>query len=1139
MKRILIAALACSVMSSAYAQRGLKHIPDPDVEKQAATFKMAEGFEVNLFAADPMFAKPIQMNWDPAGRLWVASSAIYPQIKPGQKANDTIVVLEDTTGDGKADKHTVFAEGLLIPTAVMPYKTGAFVANSTELLFLDDTDGDGKADTRQVVLSGFGSEDTHHILHTFRWGPDGNLYMHQSIYIHSHVETPYGPRRLPAGGTWVFNPETLRLEVMMQGLVNHWGHHYDEWGQSFATDGASGTGINYIFPGSVYVAAKEVLMNPLKGLNPGQPKLAGLEFLTGRHIPDAWKGHLIAHDFRGHRTAHYVLSEDGSGYASRRGKDLMSSSHRAFRPVDVKMGPDGAIYIADWYNPIIQHGEVDFRDKRRDHTHGRVWRVTAKGRDLVEKPKLVSASNKNLLEFLKVPEQWTREQAKRVLAERDGKDVIAVATAWAKALDESDAAYPQRLLEASWVLQSHGHVDSELIDLIWATGEGRAHAASIRILMTWRRDNLSADSESWFQDLLQKAVTHEHPRVRLEAIHLLREQATPDSIALGLQVLDKPTDRYLDFAVTLMLRETEGVWLKPLREGKQPFSKPAHVIRALEAGRVKDAAGIRAKLLKSPELEGEARAALLALIAEVGTANELNVVFEELPKLADPLPVLASAARASQRPQRGMDKILPLIKHESSEVRAAAMRLAGAWRVPGAGEALTAVLSGAGGDVDKRAAIESLGRLGDEAAKSALTAVLTEASNPVSLRMAALEQQVLMKGADVTGLLKAHLSGLEGADPGELTRRLLEQPQGAQKMLAAVQGAELPSAIAAGIVRSAGSMGRDYSALIQAVTKAGGLEPLPSRLSPEETSALIVEVARKGNAARGEAVYRKPALACMTCHAIGGAGGVVGPDLVSIGASAPVDYLIDSIFEPNKKIKEGYHLTTIQTKDGRVITGRVLRKSAAAVDVLDPIGQVIAIPRKDVKSETIVPTSVMPPGLTASLRRDEVVDLIRFLSELGKDGDFKVGAERFVRRFETLSNRDEAMKVLAEGGIKSLVDKQDSLRWGPAYARVDGSLSAEDGVAVEVKDVPLVVFRFKLEVTTPGEVGFKISDYKNVALSFDGKSVERKSKPVVTLTRGVHQGVVVFRPTRKVQAFSIELIDVKGSAAKAQALSGP
>ena len=187
----------------------------------------------------------------------MVSSPLYPHIKPGQEEIDQVVILEDTDGDGAADKSTVFADGLHIPTAVLPGDGGAYVANSTEMLFLRDSDGDGKADQRRVVLSGFGTEDTHHLIHTFRWGPEGMIWMNQSIYIHTHLETPYGIRRLLGGGMWHFRPETQRAEVFMKGLINPWGHVFDDYGQSFMTDGAGSEGINFVFPALFFVLHPE------------------------------------------------------------------------------------------------------------------------------------------------------------------------------------------------------------------------------------------------------------------------------------------------------------------------------------------------------------------------------------------------------------------------------------------------------------------------------------------------------------------------------------------------------------------------------------------------------------------------------------------------------------------------------------------------------------------------------------------------------------------------------------------------------------------------------------------------------------------------------------------------------------------
>ncbi|MEY2881388.1 MAG: hypothetical protein RLZZ15_3768, partial [Verrucomicrobiota bacterium] len=284
------------------------HVPQPHPD-----FEVADGLEATLWAENPLLNKPIQMNFDTRGRLWVASSEVYPQIEPGQAATDKIIVLEDSRGVGHADKATVFAEGLLIPTGLEPGDGGVYVAQSTELLHFADTDGDGKADVRRVVLSGFGTEDTHHNLHTLRWGVDGRLYMNQSVYTRTRAETPHGVVSLSAGGAFRFDPRDQKMSVVARGFVNTWGHQFDDFGQEFFTDGAGFQGISWLVPGATYRTLAPA-RRELQSVSPGAyPKFCGLEILCSALFPADWQGDVITNDFRAHRVVRFKVKEQGSG----------------------------------------------------------------------------------------------------------------------------------------------------------------------------------------------------------------------------------------------------------------------------------------------------------------------------------------------------------------------------------------------------------------------------------------------------------------------------------------------------------------------------------------------------------------------------------------------------------------------------------------------------------------------------------------------------------------------------------------------------------------------------------------------------------------------------------------------------------
>ena len=504
-------------------------------------FTVADDLEVTLWAENPQLNKPIQINFDPQGRLWVASSEAYPMIEVGQSSPDKILILEDTDKDGKADKSTVFADGLLIPTGVEPGDGGVYVAQSTDLLFLKDTDGDGKADFKQRVLSGFGTEDTHHNLHTLRWGPDGRLYMNQSIYTRTDTETPHGVVRLKAGGGFRFHTKSQRMEIFFRGLWNSWGHQFDAFGQSFLTDGAGFAGVAYAFPGAMFAPTPRARQQ-LDLISPGRyPKFCSKEIISGDSFPPEWQGSIVTCDFRANRVTRFSLQDQGAGFVTKQEDDLLRTSASTFRPIDVRQGPDGALYIADWSNPIINHGEVDFRDERRDRWHGRIWRVAWKGANKKPITDLTGLPIQQLLDNLKSDDRYTRDQSRRVLIDRRRETLTALTTWWRKQTDEVD------LLQGLWLAQAVDISSPSLLTRLLEAKDHRVRAAAVRVLSDWCDPNSEVDQPLFSEaalSMFRSRIADTHPRVRLEAIRGLAKLDSADAANVALESLQHPRDRF-------------------------------------------------------------------------------------------------------------------------------------------------------------------------------------------------------------------------------------------------------------------------------------------------------------------------------------------------------------------------------------------------------------------------------------------------------------------------------------------------------------------------------------------------------------------------------------------------------------------
>ena len=975
----------CLLSQYVQGQNALQDIPEPDLKKELASFSVLDGFEVSLYAATPMIEKPTQINFDSDGRLWVCGSHIYPQLNVNEEPSDQIVIVEDTDGDGVADKSSVFYDKLIIPGGVLPdNQGGAYVANGDKLIHLSDTDSDGKADKVEVVLTGFGTEDTHHTLHRLGWGPGGKMYLLQGYYIASHVETAYGPRHLNGGGLWTYDIDTRRLEIFTKGYINPWGHAIDYWGQSFESDGA-GTGFGHSFPNAVYVGSPGELES-LPSLTPDRPKASGIEIISGKHFPDSWTGNIITNDFRAHITDRYSLKRDGSSYKASLEPTFLKSSHTSFRPIDVKMGPDGALYVVDWYSPIIQHGEVDFRDERRDHQHGRIWRITAKGRPLLEKPNYKASSIPELLDLLKADENWVRLMAKQTLKSRDADQVMAAIQDWVSKLNAQDPDYDHHRLEALWTVQTINKIDVDLLKAVLQSKTVGARSAAARVLYYWHEKVPDALT------LLKVVVQDPDPGVRREAITTLSQFTSDKAFDIALSAYNDHMDRAYTFALRQTCRILSKYWLPSILNGNlTPTADDAALIFALKNTEDPRATQPLIDIFKNsenPDLD------ILTVIGQLGTSEQLDFLSKlassnESPYSSEAAKALLIAARhRGALPTSNKTEVLQnLFASTHDGDLATACALVGYWDSKEFIEVLKEKLISSTGSYDiKRSAAESLARFQTEDIRDFLIQVISEdpSIGITKLAVNALVQVDLKKG--IESIANTLSREIDQSSIEYLIRRIVRKEGAFKALTKELEGKKIPSETARHASRYVLISGREGAEeLIAALSIAGGIETNAASSSNRMTTQELMAKLKDGNAEKGKEVYQMPQLACATCHKINGVGlSDIGPDLGSIGASAPIDYIVESLLEPSKKIKEGYKSSSITTENGDFYQGSVIFEDTDNITIKTAVGTEISLQKSKIKSQETSKVSMMPAGLTNALTETELIDLLKYLTELGK-----------------------------------------------------------------------------------------------------------------------------------------------------------
>lgn len=597
-------------------------------------FKLPAGYEINLFASEKDFPieKPVAMNFDARGRLWVATMPTYPQYFPGIPVHDKIVILEDTDADGKADKHTVFADDLYLPLGFEFGDGGVYVSQEPDIVFLKDTDGDDKADLREVVLTGFGSEDSHHATHAFTFGQDGALYFNEGTFLNSQVETPYGPIRSYAGATYRYEPRTAKLtHYISYPYYNPWGSVFDQWGMHLIGDASDGS--NYFAPpmtGNVTYPDKHprIEMFTETRVRP----TAGIEIVSSRQFPDQVQGDFLVNNNIGFQgTKQHRIIPRGSGIGSKEVEAILQSEDPNFRPIDIEFGPDGGLYIVDWYNPLISHGENPPRDPARDKSHGRVWRITYKGKPALKVIDVSKQTIPELLNNLKAYEDRFRYRSRAQIREKKAAQVLPELKKWVAALDKTDPQYEHNLLEGLWLYQDFNVVEPAILKTLLNAKEPQARAAATKLLLYWR-ERIPGSLE-----LMRARLNDESPRVRIEAVVALSYFNSEQAVAAATDIFKYPGDYYMDYAIHETFRFLKPIWLSGMKQGKRYGADPGPVSRYLlklataqELAMLPETTDVLTAMLTRPDLDASKKQEAVNRLAKDRKTDKVNVLLDAI-----------------------------------------------------------------------------------------------------------------------------------------------------------------------------------------------------------------------------------------------------------------------------------------------------------------------------------------------------------------------------------------------------------------------------------------------------------------------------------------------------------------------------
>jgi putative membrane-bound dehydrogenase-like protein len=961
--------------SDAVLYEGLS--PEDAVKKMT----LPPGFKATLFAGEPDVKQPIAFAIDDRGRLWVAEAYTYPIRAKEGEGKDRILVFEDTNGDGKFDKRTVFIEGLNLVSGLELGFGGVFVGAAPYMMFIPIQDGNEPkpAGKPEILLDGFAYQDTHETLNTFTWGPDGWLYGCHGVFTQSNVGKPGAPdneRVRINAGVFRYHPIQKTFEVFAEGTSNPWGIDFDEHGQliseacviphlfhlvqggRFARQ--AGSHFNPFVYDDIKTIADHVHYAGNKGPHAGNGRSdsaggghahAGLMVYQGDNWPAEYRGKIFIGNIHGQRINMDVPERKGSGIVGHHAPDPINFNDKWSQVINFRTGPDGAVYFIDWYDKNqCHHNDPNGHDR----SNGRIFKISY-GETKFEKVDLQAKSNEELIKLAIYDHDWASRHARKLLQERAVTDPGLNEKVTKSMPPESAAPVqydPMNKLRWLWT----AHVTGGIIP-------GYAVHRANEFVRAWGIQ-LACEQRSITSNLLKEFATlarDQSPVVRLYLASALQRLPVEDrwEVVEGLLAHSEDAD---DHNLPLM------VWYAAEPLATKDFNRALAMSESAKLPHILNFTVRRTAALDTPD----AFAAITKSLLRVTDNKRRNEILSGLSA--------ALQGRRSVPMPRGWNEVEAKLGNSSSaEIRAQVQSLSLAFGSANALSSLRKTLTDTSADATaRRTALESLLAVKAPNLATELQQLLADPN----LRGGALRGLASYDDAQTPAKILSAYNQFDPAEKRDALTTLCGRVAFAKPLLAAVESDKLPRKdLSADLVRQLRSLkNEDLNKAIEKVWGAIRETSADKKVAIEKyTKVYRAGGSQPGDASRGRLVFSKT---CMQCHTLFETGGKVGPDLTGSNR-ADLGYILENIVDPNAVIPNDYRAFTIEMKDDRVISGIVKKQDDTAVTVITP-NETMVLPRKEISSLQQSQLSMMPEGLLDQLDEQEVRDLLYYLSGPGQ-----------------------------------------------------------------------------------------------------------------------------------------------------------